>query len=37
MKEIELNGQKYVLASTVKNTTKAPSKKGLEYCIRITG
>ena len=32
--EIEINGQKYVLASTVKPPlAKAEVKKGMEYCI----
>lgn len=31
--EIEINGKKYVLASSIKSSVKAPTKKGLTYCI----
>ena len=33
MEEIEVNGKKYVLKSSVKPTIPAKSKKGLTYCI----
>ena len=32
-KEIEVNGKKYVLKSSIKNNVRANPKKGMEYCI----
>lgn len=31
--KIEINGNKYVLESSIKTTEKAKPKKGLDYCI----